>query len=311
MRRNFRATHNSARNFRETATMIIPHLPNPKTCLHCNAWLFYHESLDICCCAGKITIPQVNPPPELLEIFLNTTREGKHFRKHIRSYNHIFSFTSCGVHIDERLATTGRGIYSFRAQGAIYHNIGGFYPDTGSRPHFLQLYIYDTEHELENRMLENPDLHETLVLKLQQILHRYNPFVHVFRQLALRLDIHDCSLLIKERPANQPQYNLPTASQVAAIIVGEDVESMVRGRDIKVETRAGNLMTIQETVGYYDPLQYPLLFPFGTYGWDLNTRSHNGRKITCRQYYSYMLQVHILIYSTLLSYNKQKTRYDT
>ena len=64
---------------------------------------------------------------------------------------------------------------------------------------------------------------------------------------------------------------------------------MVRGRDIKVETCAGNLMTIQEIVGYYDPLQYPLLFPFGTYGWDLNTRNHNGRKITCRQYYSYIL----------------------
>ncbi|XP_057740018.1 uncharacterized protein LOC130957156 [Arachis stenosperma] len=33
-------------------------------------------------------------------------------------------------------------------------------------------------------MLENPQLHETLVFKLQQLLHRYNPFLHVFRQLA-------------------------------------------------------------------------------------------------------------------------------
>ena len=41
---------------------------------------------------------------------------------------------------------------------------------------------------------------------------------------------------------------------------------MVRRRDIKMETRARNLITIQETVGYYDPLQYPLLFLLGPMG---------------------------------------------
>ena len=66
---------------------------------------------------------------------------------------------------------------------------------------------------------------------------------------------------------------------------------MARGRDIKVVSHDGNLINIQETVGYYDPLQYPLLFPFGTYGWDLNTKNHTGQNISCREYYSYMLQV--------------------
>ncbi|KAF1898811.1 hypothetical protein Lal_00018930 [Lupinus albus] len=39
--------------------------------------------------------------------------------------------------------------------------------------------------------------------------------------------------------------------------------------------------------GYYDLLQYPILFPYGTYRWDINTTSHNGRCITCR-----VLQLH-------------------
>ncbi|QHN83754.1 Putative ATP-dependent helicase YHR031C family [Arachis hypogaea] len=163
------------------------------------------------------------------------------------------------------------------------------------RPRFLQLYIYDTEHELQNRMLENTQLHETLVFKLQQLLHRYNPFLHVFRQLAQRSDVHECSLVIRERPANQPQYSLPTASQVAAIIVGDDVETMIRGRDIKVQTHAGSLRRIQEFVGYYDPLQYLLLFSFGTHGWDINTRSQSVGKVSCRTYNSYMLHVPIPI----------------
>ncbi|KAK7260859.1 hypothetical protein RIF29_27158 [Crotalaria pallida] len=290
-RDSFQSFHNSARNFQPTQRMTRSHLPSPRTCTHCNARLFYNETRNICCSDGKFQIPQVNPPQELREIFLANTAEGRHFRQHIRSYNHILAFTSMGVHVDENLAGTGRGIYTFRAQGAIYHNIGGFYPNEGSRPRFLQLYIYDTEHELQNRMQENTNLHETLVHKLQQILHTYNPFVHVFRQLAQHPNVNECSLLIKERPANQRQYHLPTTSQVAAIILDGDAESLASARDIRVETRTGNLMRIQETVGYYDPLQYPLLLPFGTYGWDLHTHNNNGEHITCRQYYSYLLQI--------------------
>ncbi|XP_057723508.1 uncharacterized protein LOC130939418 [Arachis stenosperma] len=238
----------------------------------------------MCCNGGKVSLPRVNAPQELLEIFLDPSAEGNHFRKHIRGYNHVFSFTSCGVHIDEQLAITGRGIYTFRAQGSIYHSIGGFHPDQGTRPRFLQLYIYDTDHELQNRMLENTQLHETLVFKLQQLLHRYNPFLHVFRQLAQRSD-------------------------VAAIIIGDDVETMIRRRDIKVQTHAGSLRRIQEFVGYYDPLQYPLLFPFGTHGWDINTRSQSGGKVSCRTYNSYMLQIRPNDHSTVLQAGRLLQQY--
>ncbi|XLR40667.1 hypothetical protein S83_025327, partial [Arachis hypogaea] len=263
----------------------------------------------MCCNGGKVSLPRVNAPQELLEIFLDPSAEGNHFRKHIRGYNHVFSFTSCGVHIDEQLAITGHGIYTFRAQGSIYHSIGGFHPDQGTRPRFLQLYIYDTDHELQNRMLKNTQLHKTLVFKLQQLLHRYNPFLHVFRQLAQRSDVHECSLVIRERPANQPQYSLPTASQVAAIIVDDDVETIIRGRDIKVQTHAGSLRRIQEFVGYYDPLQYPLLFPFGTHGWDINTRSQSGGKVSCRTYNSYMLQIRTDDHSTVLQAGRLLQQY--
>ncbi|KAF1860347.1 hypothetical protein Lal_00037686 [Lupinus albus] len=143
-----------------------------------------------------------------------------------------------GVHLDNNLATIVRDIYTFRAQGSIYHNIGGLHPNDGDRPCFIQLYIYDTNHELQNKMLENPQLHENVVSKLQHILHLHNPFVHVFRQLALRTNVHQCSLNIKERPPNQSQYNLPNTSQVAAIIVVGNVETMINGRDIKVTTHA-------------------------------------------------------------------------
>jgi hypothetical protein len=247
----------------------------------------------MCCKGGKVTISQVSAPDELLQLFLDSSIEGRHFRQHIRSYNHVISFTSLGVHVDESLVATSRGIYTFRAQGAIYHKIGGFHPNQGSRPRYLQLYIYDTDHELQNRMRENSILNQAVVYKLQKLLHQCNPFVIMFRQLALEPNIEECRLLIKERPSNQPQYNLPSASQVAAIVIGGgDEDTIERGRDINVINCDGKLTKVQETMGYYDPLQYPILLPFRTYGWDIETKTNVGKNVTCREYYSYVLQVH-------------------
>ncbi|XP_057718201.1 uncharacterized protein LOC130932800 [Arachis stenosperma] len=241
IRHHVRTSHNCARNFQENTIVLQTTLPPTRTCTHCNARLFHHETFDMCCNGGKVSLPQVNAPQELLDIFLDPSAEGNNFRKHIRGYNHVFSFTSCGVHIDEQLASASHGIYTFR--------------------------------------------------------------------LAQRLDVQECSLVIRERPANQPQYSLPTASQVAAIIVGDDIETMVRGRNIKVQTHAGNLRRIQEFVGYYDPLQYPLLFPFGTHGWDINTRTQRGNKVSCRTYYSYMLQIRPNDHSTVLQEGRLLQQY--
>ncbi|KAI5433705.1 hypothetical protein KIW84_020828 [Lathyrus oleraceus] len=56
-------------------------------------------------------------------------------------------------------------------------------------------------------------------------------------------------------------------------------DSMEYGRDINVIRHDGNLKKVQETKGYYDPLQYPILFPFGTHGWDVNTTNWRLRWI--------------------------------
>ncbi|XP_061993411.1 uncharacterized protein LOC133711277 [Rosa rugosa] len=93
-----------------------------------------------------------------------------------------------------------------------------------------------------------------LVEKIQQILNHYNPFVHHFRSLGQREDLLNCRLIIREQPSNQRQYSLPSASQVAAII-------------------------------------YPLLLPYGIYGWDINSHDENGRPMSCCDYYAYMLQM--------------------
>ena len=74
------------------------------------------------------------------------------------------------------------------------------------------------------------------------------------------------------------------------IMVGNE-KSIINGRDIVVQTVSGQLIRVPETHGCYDPLQYPLLLPYGNNGWDLNSRNENGTPVTCREYYAYLLQV--------------------
>lgn len=63
----------------------------------------------------------------------------------------MFSMTSFGAQIDESV-NNGRGPYVFKISGQVYHYIGSLCPTNDNDPCFLQLYIYDTQHEVDNRM---------------------------------------------------------------------------------------------------------------------------------------------------------------
>ncbi|XP_073121736.1 uncharacterized protein [Henckelia pumila] len=291
LRTRLRRFHNLARNFIGFQTHDQPILPNPTTCPHCQALLFHGETSQLCCRNGRTKLDPILSPVELLELFAMENEEGKHFRQYIRAYNHVFSFTSIGVNIDQALAAGSNGIYAFRAQGNIYHSIGSILPHENGRPRYMLMYIVDTDHEVDNRLLENQELRRELLVKIQRILDRCNPFVQVFRQIGQRQDIPSCKLIIKQQKSNERQYCLPTVSQVAAVIVDNEFSENMNGRDIIVEGVNGRLLNIQDVVGYYDPLQYPLLLPYGTYGWNMNSRNIDGSRLTCLEYYSYILQI--------------------
>ncbi|XP_073152409.1 uncharacterized protein [Henckelia pumila] len=219
-----------------------------------------------------------------------------------------------GVNIDHNLATGANGIYTFHAHGSIYHSIGSLLPNENCRPRYMQMWIIDTEHEIENRIQENNELRRDLLTKLQNILDRHNPFVSVFRQIGRRQDIPTCRLIIKQQKPNEHQYSLPTVSQVAAVIVDNEVMINLSGRDIVVQGINGDLINIQDIVGYYDPLQYPLFLPHGTYGWNINTRNIDGTRLSCLNYYAYMLQKDVVdkgvlgnvrSYSYVIEYQKR------
>ncbi|XP_026399667.1 uncharacterized protein LOC113295551 [Papaver somniferum] len=243
--------------------------------------IFYREPKGFCCSDGKVVLPFVPPPVELLEMYEDQLEVGEHFRR--------------------KLADNREGVYTFRVQGDIYHKIGSLLPPVVEnetdppitvRPRYIQMYIYDIDNDIDWRMEEDgADLNREVMEKLRIILDTHNRFVHVIRPLAQREDIQRCRLVIKEQPATEKQYTLPTSSQVATIVVEGDGSAKPGERDIVVRTIEGKLLFIQETSGCYDPLQYPLLFPYRSYGWNQNSMDENGRQFTCLEYYSYMLQI--------------------
>ena len=102
---------------------------------------------------GKIQLPLLQWPPELLFNLLNgLDARSSHFLQNIRQYNYnMFAFTSIGGKI-ERSINQGGGPPQFILHGQNFHKIGSLLPSNGQHPKFCQLYIYDTEKELSNRI---------------------------------------------------------------------------------------------------------------------------------------------------------------
>jgi hypothetical protein len=63
----------------------------------------------------------------------------------------MFAFSSPGFKVDKKVKR-GRGPSTIRIQGQACHRIRSMMPMPGRPPKFAQLYIYDTENELQHRV---------------------------------------------------------------------------------------------------------------------------------------------------------------
>lgn len=239
-----------------------------RNCSYCGAKRFQYESPAWCCRKGKIVFATHGVPDELHRLFTSQTDEdAKYFRENIRYFNSHFAFTSLGVTLDQRYCNGSSGVYTFRAQGQIYHRIDQLQPgDNG--PRHLQLYFYDTDADLSHRSRRSPDLDINVVRNILGILE-HNPYVHTFRQMGSVPNLDDYRISLNTNIVlDQRVYNAPTASQVAAIwIDGNDPRNQF-DRSVIVFGRENHPHYIKPYHGNYDPLSYPLFFPGGEVGWN-------------------------------------------
>ena len=211
----------------------------------------------LCCRGGKAKLPLQKDPPSFLDALLNPDGGAlsKYFIKSIRSYNSMFAFTSLGAKIDRGI-NNGPGPYVFKINGQVHHRIGSLLPDEGRPPEYAQLYIFDTENEVENRVSifnrdrdcdSCNDVDKRIVEGLVRMFDESNELVKSFRAARDLLGQSQCQplrlRLLHDRSRAAPQYSAPTGSEIAGLIVGDFSEEK-KSPDIIIQDRGGGLRRI-------------------------------------------------------------------
>lgn len=148
----------------------------------------------------------------------------------------MFCFTSLGAQVD-RSINVGGAPYVFKMNGVVYHRIGSLLPAGGAPPKFAQLYMMDSADELDCR-LNVFDREETsslepdpeIVSSLIDMLNMHHRLVHKFRiarQSLCTPGVSDVSIrfLSSDGGAHGTRFSGPTTSEVAALIVGDLMDS--------------------------------------------------------------------------------------
>ncbi|XP_054819066.1 uncharacterized protein LOC129318368 [Prosopis cineraria] len=250
---------------------------------HCKAKIWFPERLkrastksnsifSMCYCHGKVQVQNFKDTPiELQKLWFNKDFPYfKSFHKNIRSYNNMFCFTSMRGQINHDL-NNGGGPYTFVLTGQNYHRLGSLVPLLGASPVYSQLYIYDTDNEITNRIntvsknSRQDKLDPFIVSYIKQILDSKNALVKKYRMardvLKDFLEAEVKIALIRQDNIQARNYSLPVTSKVAALVVG-DFDENNKKHDIIVE-KYGQLKRIDEIHKSY----LPLLFPFGDNGY--------------------------------------------
>ncbi|XP_020985850.2 uncharacterized protein LOC110274852 [Arachis duranensis] len=296
-------------------------------CEYCNALFWYDERTNKhykatepkytnCCKGGQVQIPHLqDAPKELYNLLYEDSPKSKHFRDNIRAYNNMFQFTSMGAKID-RSINRSKGPATFILCGENYHLMGSLIPPEGNVAKFAQLYVYDTQNEIQNRMnifsrAENQLIHEDIVKDLKKMLDEHNVLVKAFRMVreSMRVDSRNSVKLrlLGKRGKDGRRYNLPSTNEIAALIVGDfDIDK--NDRDIVIETQTGKLQRINQLNPAYLGLQYPLLFPYGEDGFkediSLSKPTSNDGKgrqhMSMREFFAFRIQERLADGSPLL-----------
>ncbi|KAI9084422.1 hypothetical protein K1719_033612 [Acacia pycnantha] len=188
-----------------------------------------------------------------------------------------------GSRIDHSINSKGGGPYSFVLSSQNHHLI-------------VSNRISTVSH------VGGAHLDQSIVEMLKECLDKHNCVVKHYRNAAEIIKqnvISDVSIrLIRSSnvTGQSKQYNMPTTSELAALIVG-DFDNSYTKRDIIVKRQSGSLQRIDELHMAYLPLQYPLIFPYGDNGYDSSNEhaqeslstTKKKKKLTPREYMAFRL----------------------
>ena len=280
-------------------------------CDACHAYMFPWEShkiskdgkttFSLCCSHGAVKIPsEPEFPPLLQQLLTGTDPISKEFYRNIRGYNNALSLASRGFSGKQFVFRT-RGPPIFKVSGQAYHCMGNVLPNNGQIPQFSQQYVFDEQHELDNRMTNVPGLDRQTLAKLQDVMHKDNELVKLYKTATQRMKENpavDVQMVLKARTNenSKKMVKYPTTKDVAIIIPNRADNDRKNPRDVVLHKNQESNPTGTRTVRIsslhkaYDPTAYPILFPTGNYGFDLECpNTDSGKKVNTLKFYQYKL----------------------
>ncbi|CAG8617414.1 10734_t:CDS:2, partial [Gigaspora rosea] len=198
----------------------------------------------MCCSNGKVMLAVPDVPPFLNHLLSSQDDIAKNFRYKIQAYNFAFTFTSTSAKLDNNLA--------------------------------------NAQSDHQTNIIPNSGLNPALIQSLKTMLDEVNPYMINLRYI-LRLptkNIANLAMLIHADifGLDLRTLNAQTASQVAAIWIDNKIPSdIIQNRDIVLHMKMDKLFHISEISACYDPLTYPILFPYST---NINEAPNNKEDTT-------------------------------
>nr|GEU97982.1 DNA helicase [Tanacetum cinerariifolium] len=214
------------------------------------------------------------------------------------------------VQIDESI-NVGQGPYVFKVFDQIYHWIGSLCPPAEESPRFLQLYIYDTDNDVQNRMhhfrgIDNNQLEPGIVDGLINFLDAHNELVQLFRTArdkSRELDVLEFKIRLYNAEGARG-YELPTSNTLGAMVFENGISDNAEF-DCIIQHRDSPPQRVNKLHPSYMSLQFPLLFIYGQPGYhtELTLKSDDdvgrGKRVTMLACYRYQLYFRLQQYDLL------------
>ena len=140
-------------------------------------------------------------------------------------------------------------------------------------------------------------LNKTFLNELNELIVDVNPYARKFKKITNEYitQQHHKEVAVKIMHSNG-QYAAPTENEIAAFIpnsTGQYNESISTYRHIQLRDMNGKNFSINEMNPMYDPLHYPLMFPYGDLGYEYIPRNQYQTKksLTPQVYYQQIIQI--------------------
>jgi hypothetical protein len=217
-----------------------------RPCSFCGSQLLDHEKNGWCCNQGKWHLHPLEPYPAAFVDFLNQNMQA--LQSQTRTLNNLFAFSAIG-YTGEQLRYSGP--QNVVITGRVYHRMLDLDADQGS----LRWFLFDEQGHFRAGAQQNVPVH--MVAACKALLESCSPYIRTLRHAVQTAGPH-FDLHLDQAVAGR---------EVAAIVNPYNMHE-VRCRKIVVAHKGKLKPDFVDILSpLYEPLQYPLLFPFGDPGW--------------------------------------------